>query len=70
MPGYIPKVLDKFQHPAPTFPQHCSHQWNRPVYGRKVQHATVCDNLPPLNVKGMKQIQIIVGTFLNYSKAL
>eukprot|EP00957_Ditylum_brightwellii_P048073 3650150-Ditylum_brightwellii.AAC.1 len=35
MPGYIPKALDKFQHPAPTFPQHCPHQWNRPVYGRK-----------------------------------
>eukprot|EP00957_Ditylum_brightwellii_P004669 354895-Ditylum_brightwellii.AAC.1 len=70
MTGYILKILDKFQHPAPKFPQHCHHQWNRPVYGKKVQYVTARDNLPPLDAKGTKQIQTIVCTFLCYSRAL
>eukprot|EP00957_Ditylum_brightwellii_P020335 1534363-Ditylum_brightwellii.AAC.1 len=70
MPGYILKALEKFQHPVPKFPQHCPHQWNRPVYYMKVQYATAHDNLSSLDAKGTKRIQSIMGTFLYYSRAL
>eukprot|EP00957_Ditylum_brightwellii_P167190 12727205-Ditylum_brightwellii.AAC.1 len=70
MPGHIPKALDKFQHEAPTFSQHCPHQWNRLIYIKKVHYAKLSNTSPCLDVKGTKRIQSIVGTFLYYSRAI
>jgi hypothetical protein len=35
MSGYIKAALHKYQHPAPTRPEHAPHTWNPPVYGAK-----------------------------------
>jgi hypothetical protein len=37
MPGYVKAVLNKFQHPVPTRPQHAPHDWNKPVHGQTTQ---------------------------------
>jgi hypothetical protein len=39
MPGYIKAALQKYQHAAPTRPEHAPHTWNPQVYGAK---NTVC----------------------------
>jgi hypothetical protein len=38
MPGYIKAALHKYQHAAPTRPEHAPHTWNPPVYGAKTQY--------------------------------
>jgi hypothetical protein len=38
MPGYIKAELHKYQHPAPTRPEHAPHHWNTPIYGAKTQY--------------------------------
>jgi hypothetical protein len=38
MPICIEEALQKYQHPAPTHPEHAPHQWNLPVYGAKTQY--------------------------------
>jgi hypothetical protein len=35
---YIKAALHKYQHPAPTRPEHAPHQWNPPVYRAKTQY--------------------------------
>eukprot|EP00957_Ditylum_brightwellii_P210636 15365206-Ditylum_brightwellii.AAC.1 len=70
MSSYIPKALDKFQHKAPIYLQHCPYQWNRPIYGKKVQYAKLSNTSPYLDAKETKQLQSIVGTFLYYSRAI
>jgi hypothetical protein len=43
MPGYVSNVLSKFQHDAPTHPQHIPSKYAMPVYGEKNQYATCGD---------------------------
>jgi hypothetical protein len=38
--GYIEAALHKFQHPPPDKIQDAPHDWNKPVYGSKIQYAT------------------------------
>jgi hypothetical protein len=38
MPGYIKASLHKYQHAAPTRPEHALHTWNPPTYGAKTQY--------------------------------
>ena len=69
MPDYVPKALAKFNHSAPTRPQHAPHPWTSPVYGQKVQYATK-DLSEPLDSKGTQRVQQIAGTFLYYGRAV
>jgi Reverse transcriptase (RNA-dependent DNA polymerase). len=39
MPGYIQKVLTKFQHPPPSRKQDAPALWNQPTYGQRIQYA-------------------------------
>ena len=39
IPGYVTKVLHKFQHLAPKKPQYAPHTWTSPTYGQKIQYA-------------------------------
>ena len=39
MPGYIDRVLHRFQHPKPPKPQYAPHTWTAPVYGQSTQYA-------------------------------
>ena len=69
MPGYINKVLHKYQHPTPTRPEYAPHQHVEPVYGAKQQITTV-DTSSPLDKKGIRRIQGIIGSLLFYGRAI
>jgi hypothetical protein len=49
MPGYIERTLHRFQHEAPTRPQHSPHSWIAPKYGAATQEAIEEDTSPPLS---------------------
>ena len=51
MPGYIMRLLHKFQHKPPSHPQHAPHKWTTPAYGQKVQYALPESSLKVLDKK-------------------
>ena len=51
-------------------PEHAPHTWNKPVYGRKIQTALEDDTAKTLDKKGIRDIQMKVGTFLYYAGQL
>eukprot|EP00957_Ditylum_brightwellii_P068035 5165403-Ditylum_brightwellii.AAC.1 len=70
MSGYIPKALDKFQHPALKFPQHSHTNGTDQFMAAWSNMRLRMLILPPLDAKGMKQIQAIVSAFLYYPRNL
>eukprot|EP00957_Ditylum_brightwellii_P086956 6618954-Ditylum_brightwellii.AAC.1 len=70
MPGYILKALEKFQYKALKYLQQAPHQWNKPVYGHKIQYMKAPDISIHLDTKGQCPIQLIIGTFLHYARAI
>jgi hypothetical protein len=50
MPGYVSKILSKFQHDSPKNPQHTPSRYVTPVYGAKTQYSTK-DETPPLTAQ-------------------
>ena len=70
MPGYIKKVLNKFQHKFPSRLQHAPHKWTEPVYGKTRQYAIEKDNDPILKADDTKTVQSLVGNSLYYARAL
>jgi hypothetical protein len=69
MPGYISNVLSKFQHDAPTDPQHTPSWYVTPVYGANTQYATR-DETPPLTAQQRLTIQKATGSVLYYARAV
>jgi hypothetical protein len=69
MPGYISKVLSKFQHDSPNHPQHTPSRYVTPVYGAKTQYATT-DETPPLTAHQCLTIQKVTGSVLYYARAV
>jgi hypothetical protein len=70
MPGYIKAALHKYQHPAPTRPEHAPHQWNPPVYGAKTQYVEDTQDGPALSPKDVTRLQQLGGTLLYYDRAV
>jgi Reverse transcriptase (RNA-dependent DNA polymerase) len=70
MPGYTEKALLRFTHPTPAKPQHSPHEWTPPDYGAKVQYADPEDQSIPLDGKGIKRLQEVIGTFLYSARAV
>jgi hypothetical protein len=71
MPGYIDRVLMRFQHPVPSVPEHSPFAWQQPVYGAKVQeYAEPPDASPALNVADQKRVQEVIGVLLYYARAV
>jgi hypothetical protein len=70
MPGYINAVLHKYQHPAPTRPEHAPHTWNPPVYGSKTQYVENETTSPALSTKDVNKLQHFTGTLLYYARAV
>lgn len=70
MPGYVQTMLDKFNHPKPTIPEHSPYQHNRPQYGVKVQLTDPIDNSPPLSAAEKTRIQSVIGTNWYYARAV
>ena len=69
MPGYISKVLTKFQHTPPSTPVDAPYQHAPIVYGAKVQ-PMIEDTTPNLNPTEIKCVQNLVGTLLYYARAV
>lgn len=67
MPGYVEKVLHRFQ-PKATKQVHQPHTHNLPQYGTKVQLTAEVDASPPRDKEGMKGIMQIVGSLLFYAR--
>ena len=69
MPGYIEKVLKKYNHPTPSKPEYSPHEHVEPIYGAK-QQITPINASPPLDLTGIRRIQGIVGSILFYARAI
>ena len=70
MDGYILDLINKFQHMQPKKPQLSPHK-HRPIdYGATQQLVQPTYTSKPLNEKGIKRIQGIVGTLLYVGRAV
>jgi hypothetical protein len=70
MPGYIKAALHKYQHAAPTRPEHAPHTWNPPVYGAKTQYVENETTSPALSAKDVNKLHQLTGTLLYYARAV
>jgi hypothetical protein len=70
MLDYVPKVLTRFQHIPPRIPQHQPYPHVKPTYGTKTQYMEDVDTSLPLDKKGKKYIQEVIGTFLYYAHCI
>ena len=70
MPEYIPKALTRLNNPAPKKTQYAPHSWTAPTYGQQLHMAPDPDSSEFIDQKGIKFIQIVVGIFLYYARAL
>ena len=68
MPGYIERALQRFNHPAPTRPQHSPHAWTAPQYGASVQMTEEDDESARLSPPLVKRLQEIIGVLLFYAR--
>jgi hypothetical protein len=70
IPGYIKAALHKYQHTAPTLPEHEPHTWNPPVYGAKTQYVENDTTSPALSSKDVNKLQQLTGTLLYHARAV
>jgi len=70
MPGYISKLLSRFEHKSPAKPQHSPHAAPPRHFGRDAQNPVEHDNLPVLPPDRIKRIQQIIGTIMYYARAV
>ena len=70
LPGYVNKVLQKFNHPLPHKPQYAPHKWSEPIDGKHIQSAIETDSNPILSKKETKYTQAITGSLLYYGRAI
>jgi hypothetical protein len=68
MPGYIKAALHKYQHAAPTRPEHAPHMWNPPVYGAKTQYVENETTSSALSAKDVNKLQQLTGMLLYYAR--
>jgi hypothetical protein len=69
MPGYTNAALHKYQHPAPSRPEHAPHTWNPPIYGANTQFVNETAPSPTLSDKNVNKLQQLTGTLLYYARA-
>jgi hypothetical protein len=70
MPGNVNAALHKYQHAAPTRPEHAPQTWNPPVYGAKTQYVEDETTSPALSDKDVNKLQQLMGILLYYSRAV
>jgi hypothetical protein len=70
MPGYIKAALHKYQHPAPSRPEHSPHTCNPPIYGAKTQFVSDTKPSPALLDKDVNKLQQLTGTLLYSARAV
>jgi hypothetical protein len=70
MPGYIKKKLQEYNHVRSKKIQTCPYTPAPKQFGLEAQSLLLVDNSPPLNKKGIKLVQQIVGSILYYARAV
>ena len=70
MPGYIDKLLARFEHEKPDKPQHSPHKAPPKTYGTAAQDPIPDDEAPAVDVKRIKRIQQVIGGILYYARAI
>ena len=70
MPGYIDKLLARFNHKPPHKPQHSPHAAPPRFFGIDAQKPVEHDLLPILPPDRIKRIQQIIGTIMYYARAV
>ena len=70
MDRYICDVLIRYAHLSIKKPQLSPHKHQDIVYGTQTQYATKVDDSPPLNAKGIRRVQGIVGSLLYIGRAV
>ena len=68
MPGYIPRALQRLNHPTPDRPQHSPHAWTAPQYGSTLQLTEDDDASAKLQPPLIKRLQEIIGILLFYAR--
>jgi hypothetical protein len=67
---YVPKVLMRFQHKAPSTPQHQLYPQVKPIYDATRQYAEASNTLELLSKENKTYIQEVIGTFLYYARCV
>ena len=70
MPGYIEKLLIRFNHERPNRKQNSPHPHVAPTYGAKKQYAETPVDSPALTKDETKYVQAVTGTLLYYGRAV
>ncbi len=70
MPGYVDKLLARFEHKPPSKPQHSPYAAQPRPFGRDAQKTVEHNNLPVLPPDRIKRIQQIIGTIMYYARAV
>ena len=70
MPNYINKMLQRYQHPKPTTPEHSPHRATDRQIGVKVQLTEPIDKTPTLSKQQRIDIQRVIGTLLYYGRVV
>ena len=70
MNGYILYLRNKYQHMQPKKPQYSPHKHGPIDYGETQQLVQPTYTRPPLNKKGIKRIQGILGALLYVGRAV
>jgi hypothetical protein len=70
LPGYINKVLQRFEHKHPSKPQNCPFQPNPRKYGKDAQDPLTFNNSEFLDLNGIRKVQQVVGDLLFYARAV
>ena len=69
MLGYVKSTLHKFQHLTLKRKQHAPRPWIKYTYGQKQQFVENYQS-PPLFKVETTRIQVVVGTFLYYTRVI
>ena len=70
MPRYIKKKLIEYRHLFPERVQNCPYSPEPKKYGATAQEPLPTNTSPPLDAKGIRKIQKIVGSILYYTRAV
>ena len=70
MPGYIKKKLQEYGHHFPEYVQNGPYSPEPTKYGATAHKPLPTNTSPPLDAKGIKKIQKIVGSILYYARAV
>ena len=70
MPGYVKKQLTRYAHPSPKRRRNTPYDPAPVILGKAAQDLPPADESPPLDEKGKKRVQQVVGSFLYYGRAV